>query len=180
MRIIAGKAGRLPSRSRPPSPDPPPTSSGRRSSPSSGKSGRRTRARPLRRLRRARTRSAQPRREVLHLCRGTPAGRHVITKPNESPARRGHAVKSEVTTFLKRDAATYDLIFADPPYWKYYGDKDHVADLLKSGFSRRAWHPTAGSSWRFPPIRRRPIAMISRSSTAANTATARSFSYSKR
>ena len=45
----------------------------------------------------------------------------------------GHAVKSEVTTFLKRDAATYDLIFADPPYWKFYGDKDHVTDLLKSG-----------------------------------------------
>jgi len=44
----------------------------------------------------------------------------------------GHAVKSEVAAFLKRDAATYDLIFADPPYWKYYGDKDHVADLLKS------------------------------------------------
>lgn len=45
----------------------------------------------------------------------------------------GHAVKSEVVTFLKRDAATYDLIFADPPYWKFYGDKDHVTDLLKSG-----------------------------------------------
>jgi 16S rRNA (guanine966-N2)-methyltransferase len=44
----------------------------------------------------------------------------------------GHAVKSEVATFLKRDAATYDLIFADPPYWKFYGDKDHVTDLLKS------------------------------------------------
>ncbi|MEX1115336.1 MAG: 16S rRNA (guanine(966)-N(2))-methyltransferase RsmD [Akkermansiaceae bacterium] len=45
----------------------------------------------------------------------------------------GHAVKSEVQLFLKRDAATYDLIFADPPYWKYYGDKDHVTDLLNSG-----------------------------------------------
>jgi 16S rRNA (guanine966-N2)-methyltransferase len=45
----------------------------------------------------------------------------------------GHAVKSEVTTFLKRDAATYDLIFADPPYWKFYGDKDHITELLKSG-----------------------------------------------
>ena len=45
----------------------------------------------------------------------------------------GHAVKSEVNLFLKRDAATYDLIFADPPYWKYHGDKDHVTDLLKSG-----------------------------------------------
>jgi len=45
----------------------------------------------------------------------------------------GHPVKSDVTTYLKRDAAAYDLIFADPPYWKYHGDKDHVADLLKSG-----------------------------------------------
>ena len=26
-----------------------------------------------------------------------------------------------------------DLIFADPPYWKYHGDKDHVGDLLKGG-----------------------------------------------
>jgi 16S rRNA (guanine966-N2)-methyltransferase len=42
-------------------------------------------------------------------------------------------VKSEVATFLKRDAGRYDLIFADPPYWKYHGDKDHVTDLLKSG-----------------------------------------------
>lgn len=45
----------------------------------------------------------------------------------------GHAVKSEVNLFLKRDATTYHLIFADPPYWKFYGDKDHVTDLLKSG-----------------------------------------------
>lgn len=45
----------------------------------------------------------------------------------------GHAVKSDVATFLKRDAATYDLIFADPPYWKHHGDKDHISDLLKSG-----------------------------------------------
>jgi 16S rRNA (guanine966-N2)-methyltransferase len=44
----------------------------------------------------------------------------------------GHPVKAEVTSFLKRDAATYDLIFADPPYWKHYGDKDHLGDLLNS------------------------------------------------
>jgi 16S rRNA (guanine966-N2)-methyltransferase len=44
----------------------------------------------------------------------------------------GHPVKSEVITYLKRDSATYDLIFADPPYWKYYGDKDHITDLFKS------------------------------------------------
>ena len=45
----------------------------------------------------------------------------------------GRAVKAEVTSFLKRDAASYDLIFADPPYWKHHGDKDHVGGLLKSG-----------------------------------------------
>lgn len=45
----------------------------------------------------------------------------------------GRAVKAEVLAYLKRDAATYDLIFADPPYWKYHGDKDHVGDILKSG-----------------------------------------------
>ena len=45
----------------------------------------------------------------------------------------GRVVKAEAITHLKRDTATYDLIFADPPYWKHYGDKDHVGDLLKSG-----------------------------------------------
>lgn len=45
----------------------------------------------------------------------------------------GRAVKADVVTHLKRDAATYDLIFADPPYWKHYGDKDHIADLFKTG-----------------------------------------------
>lgn len=45
----------------------------------------------------------------------------------------GHAVKAEVLLYLKRDAGTYDLIFADPPYWKYHGDKDHVTGLLQGG-----------------------------------------------
>ena len=45
----------------------------------------------------------------------------------------GHAVKSEVAPFLKRDVGSYDLIFADPPYWKYHGDKDHITELLQSG-----------------------------------------------
>jgi len=45
----------------------------------------------------------------------------------------GRVVKAEVAIHLKRDAATYDLIFADPPYWKHYGDKDHIGVLLKSG-----------------------------------------------
>jgi 16S rRNA (guanine966-N2)-methyltransferase len=46
---------------------------------------------------------------------------------------RGRAVKAEVVSFLKRDTAAYDLIFADPPYWKHHGDKNHVGDLLQSG-----------------------------------------------
>lgn len=45
----------------------------------------------------------------------------------------GHVVKSDVAGFLKRDAASYDLIFADPPYWKYHGDKDHILELLTHG-----------------------------------------------
>ena len=62
----------------------------------------------------------------------------VVISENLKKARLdgGQSVKSDVTTFLKRDSATYDLIFADPPYWKHYGDKDHVADLLKSGLVR--------------------------------------------
>ena len=62
----------------------------------------------------------------------------VVISENLKKARLdgGQSVKSDVTTFLKRDAATYDLIFADPPYWKHYGDKDHIADLLKSGLVR--------------------------------------------
>jgi 16S rRNA (guanine966-N2)-methyltransferase len=42
----------------------------------------------------------------------------------------GLPIKSDVLHFLRKDAARYDLIFADPPYWKYHGDKDHVSELL--------------------------------------------------
>lgn len=45
----------------------------------------------------------------------------------------GRVVKSEALPYLKREPASYDLIFADPPYWKYHGDKDHIGDVLKSG-----------------------------------------------
>ena len=45
----------------------------------------------------------------------------------------GRALAAEAAAFLKRDAASYDLIFADPPYWKHHGDKDHVGALLDSG-----------------------------------------------
>ena len=43
----------------------------------------------------------------------------------------GRTVKSDAMSFLSRDAASYDLILADPPYWKGYGDTDHVKKLLE-------------------------------------------------
>lgn len=56
-----------------------------------------------------------------------------VTEENLKKARLegGRTVKSEVITFLKRDPSTYDLILADPPYWKGYGDTDLVAKLLE-------------------------------------------------
>ncbi len=45
----------------------------------------------------------------------------------------GHAVRAEVAAFLRRDAAVYDLIFADPPYYKHAGDPDHIGSLLAGG-----------------------------------------------
>ena len=45
----------------------------------------------------------------------------------------GRALKSDAAAFLKHDTASYDLIFADPPYWKHHGDKDHVGGLLHGG-----------------------------------------------
>jgi len=45
----------------------------------------------------------------------------------------GRVVRAGVAAFLKRDSATYDLIFADPPYWKHHGDTDHIGGLLKCG-----------------------------------------------
>ncbi len=43
----------------------------------------------------------------------------------------GRTVKADVFSFLQRDSNTYDLILADPPYWKGYGDIDLVAKLLQ-------------------------------------------------
>lgn len=61
------------------------------------------------------------------------ATRVIVENLSKARLDGGHAVNSEVQLYLKRDAASYDLIFADPPYWKYHGDKDHVTDLLNSG-----------------------------------------------
>lgn len=43
----------------------------------------------------------------------------------------GRTVKADALAFLSRDTATYDLILADPPYWKGYGNTDHVQKLLE-------------------------------------------------
>ena len=58
----------------------------------------------------------------------------VITD-NLSKARLGggRVVRAQAASFLKRDTASYDLIFADPPYWQHHGDKDHINNLLQSG-----------------------------------------------
>lgn len=55
-----------------------------------------------------------------------------VTEENLKKSRLegGRCVKAEVFSFLSRDAATYDLILADPPYWKGYGDTDLAAKLL--------------------------------------------------
>lgn len=39
---------------------------------------------------------------------------------------------AQVHRFLPRDHGHYDVIFADPPYWKHHGDSDHLRDLAES------------------------------------------------
>jgi len=50
--------------------------------------------------------------------------------------QEGRVVRADVANFLRRDAGRYDLIFADPPYTKQLGDRDHVGDLLAGGSLR--------------------------------------------
>ena len=45
----------------------------------------------------------------------------------ESGAR---VVRADVHGWLAKDASRYDLIFADPPYAKYPGERDHLKELL--------------------------------------------------
>ena len=58
-----------------------------------------------------------------------------VIEENLAKARLSGGIvnRAEVAAFLKRDPTEYDLIFADPPYWKHYGDPDHVGKLLESG-----------------------------------------------
>ena len=51
----------------------------------------------------------------------------------KSKLEGGRVASSEALAFLRRDAGVYDLIFADPPYVKNPGDRDHVKALLESG-----------------------------------------------
>ncbi|GAA5483701.1 16S rRNA (guanine(966)-N(2))-methyltransferase RsmD [Haloferula sargassicola] len=42
----------------------------------------------------------------------------------------GHVTAGDVHAWAKRCAATFDLVFADPPYAKSKLDRDHLAELL--------------------------------------------------
>lgn len=42
----------------------------------------------------------------------------------------GRIVRADVHAWVARDTGRYDLIFADPPYAKYPGDRDHLAELM--------------------------------------------------
>jgi 16S rRNA (guanine966-N2)-methyltransferase len=68
----------------------------------------------------------------------------------------GQSVKSEVLAFLNRDSSRYDLIFADPPYWKYHGDDDHLGDLFKSDLLPQHLHP---GGWLIAEISSRQLSL---------------------
>lgn len=42
----------------------------------------------------------------------------------------GRIVRADVHAWVARDVGRYDLIFADPPYAKYPGDRDHLVELM--------------------------------------------------
>ena len=68
----------------------------------------------------------------------------------------GRIATSAVDAFLKRDAATYDIILADPPYWKFHGDTDEIAKLFAEGLihprlADDGWFVAEASSGYRPP-----------------------------
>jgi len=74
----------------------------------------------------------------------------------------GRVVKSEATAFLKRDAGSYDIIFADPPYWQHHGDQDHIgklleADLLADRLAPDGWFIAEISAHQTSPVTERFI-----------------------
>ena len=68
----------------------------------------------------------------------------------------GRVVNATVDSFLKRDAAAYDVVFADPPYWRNPGDPDDLkmllgSDLLASRVVDGGWLVAEASSHYQPP-----------------------------
>lgn len=56
----------------------------------------------------------------------------------KSKLQGARVVRADVHAWLARDTGSYDLIFADPPYAKYPGDRDHLKDLMaKSSLRER-------------------------------------------
>ncbi len=43
----------------------------------------------------------------------------------------GHVIERDAFHFLQGRNGPYDLIFADPPYYKFPGDRDFVSELLE-------------------------------------------------
>lgn len=78
--------------------------------------------------------------------------RRNLTKAN---LQGGRVVTSNVLAHLRNDPGIYDLITADPPYWKHYGDTDHIEDLFASGLlesrtNADGWLVTEASSQQTP------------------------------
>lgn len=48
----------------------------------------------------------------------------------KSKLQGGRVLRADVHTWLARDTGSYDLIFADPPYSKYPGERDHLKELM--------------------------------------------------
>jgi len=65
----------------------------------------------------------------------------IATNLAKSRLPGGRVLRAEVTAFLRRDAATYDLIFADPPYLKQPGDRDVIGALLAGDLLHRRLVP---------------------------------------
>ena len=42
----------------------------------------------------------------------------------------GRVIRADVHAWLAKDMASYNLIFADPPYAKFPGERDHLKELL--------------------------------------------------
>lgn len=47
----------------------------------------------------------------------------------------GSITQSDCLAYIRRDTARYDMIFADPPYCKAWGDRDMIAELMTDRLS---------------------------------------------